>query len=930
MKPIQLTLTGFGSYKEKRVIDFSKLGDEGIYLIHGKTGAGKTFLFDGITYALFGKASGEDRASHTLRSLDCTDDMPTEVTFVFEYRGEVYRVKRNPEYMRAKKGSREGMTKQLASAELRLPDGTLITRPKEVDGRIAELLGVNRSQFTQIAMIAQGAFDKILKADTKVRQGILRTLFDTSRYKVLQDRLQAKARGLEEEYRQVDISMKQQVENMAYGMQEGDDAALAGKLERIRTGVIKAEEAMELAEAVLARDRLAYDASDKGLQQTELELQTVNANILKGETFLRIKQELQTAREEQKKAVQEKKDAEQALEEAEAHRPEIKALEEQIMLLNAELPKYDDLQMQEDAQKSLTVHLKKCVVKKEQLTKRILEEKEKLAALQEEYKTYDDVRERIAQLSAEKKTEEEKDTDCRELARQIASYHKGDEAYRALQEDYRKKSAAAQMAEAAFSSMQKAFLDGQAGLLAQELTDGQPCPVCGAVEHPKKAELKAEAPTKADVEAAKGDYDRKQTEAQLASETAQKKQGVLETMKQQILAQITRITGKPFDGTDMEALAAELAAFQDEVQAALRQLGAALEKEEMRGKRREFVDAAIKKLEEEIRRAEQDSTDHTEAIATGEAKLEMTKKQILQLRKSLRFETKEDAIEARDDRCSRKDQLSDGLDRAKEACVQLEKRMAATGGKIAELEKQVAEGNEIDLEQERSLQESLMQKREKLQRRKEALHARSTINERARSWLQENTARLAELHRSWQMTESLARTFNGTLPGREKITLETYIQTAFFDRIIARANKRFMVMSEGRYELARREVAIDKRLQNGLEVDIKDHYNGSRRPAQTASGGETFMASLSLALGLSDEIQASSGGIQMDSLFVDEGFGTLDDDVLELAVRTLVEVTEGKRLVGIISHKNELKERIDKKILVTKDVAAGSMAEVVV
>ncbi len=158
--------------------------------------------------------------------------------------------------------------------------------------------------------------------------------------------------------------------------------------------------------------------------------------------------------------------------------------------------------------------------------------------------------------------------------------------------------------------------------------------------------------------------------------------------------------------------------------------------------------------------------------------------------------------------------------------------------------------------------------------------------------------------------------------------LETYIQMTYFDRIIVRANTRFMVMSGGQYELKRRAEADNNRRQSGLELDVIDHYNGTRRSVKTLSGGESFLASLSLALGLSDEIQSSAGGIRLDTMFVDEGFGSLDEESLRQALRALSALSEGNRLVGIISHVAELKERIDRQIVVTKDRDGGSRAQI--
>ena len=274
--------------------------------------------------------------------------------------------------------------------------------------------------------------------------------------------------------------------------------------------------------------------------------------------------------------------------------------------------------------------------------------------------------------------------------------------------------------------------------------------------------------------------------------------------------------------------------------------------------------------------------------------------------------------------------LDEAVRQAEEACRESRDRLTEARSAVEQLARLLEAGEEADLPALRAQREELSARRAGLEKAGREVHARRAANETALEKLAERRAELAGLERRWRWVRTLSNTVNGNLPGQEKVALETYVQMTFFDRILRRANTRLMVMTGGQYELERRTAADNNRSQSGLELEVVDHYNGSRRSVRTLSGGESFQASLSLALGLSDEIQSAAGGIRLDTMFVDEGFGSLDGDALEQAVRALTGLTEGRRLVGIISHVAELKERIDRQIVVTKDRLGGSRAEIVV
>ena len=316
-------------------------------------------------------------------------------------------------------------------------------------------------------------------------------------------------------------------------------------------------------------------------------------------------------------------------------------------------------------------------------------------------------------------------------------------------------------------------------------------------------------------------------------------------------------------------------------------------------------------------------------IAGVKAEIQSKSAQLESDRKSLRFESKnkaEDRISTLDTLIS---QLKEDLKNAEQAFTASDKKAADLKAAIKSLEEQLTEKIELDQEAETRKKTECTAKRQEFENRIKLIHSRLTANETALANIQEKAGDLENLEKRYVWMKALSDTANGKITGKEKIMLETYIQMTFFDRIIARANTRFMIMSGGQYELKRRKEAENNRAQTGLDLDVIDHYNGTERSVKTLSGGESFKASLSLALGLSDEIQSSAGGVKLDSMFVDEGFGSLEEESLDQAMKALAGLAEGNRLVGIISHVSELKNRIDKQIIVTKKQTGGSNAVIV-
>ena len=336
----------------------------------------------------------------------------------------------------------------------------------------------------------------------------------------------------------------------------------------------------------------------------------------------------------------------------------------------------------------------------------------------------------------------------------------------------------------------------------------------------------------------------------------------------------------------------------------------------------------LPKAEEDLAALESAAETLRAAAADSRVALEGLRARRQTVAEGLEFESAAAARARLDELRREKDALAAALQAAEKGREDCRSRLTEERGRIDTLEKQLSGAAEEDAPALQAALEELRAARQALRARKETLAGRMGVNRRAVEELRGGAEQLEQAQREWQWMGALSATVNGTLSGRDKIMLETYVQTTYFDRILRRTNVRLMAMTDGQYELKRRIGAENQRSQSGLELDVIDHYNGTERSVKTLSGGESFKASLALALGLSDEIQSWAGGVRLDTMFVDEGFGSLDEESLEQAIRALSALTEGSRLVAIISHVAELKERIDRQIVVTKDPAGGSRVTV--
>lgn len=1310
MKPKKLVISAFGPYADRMELDFERLGGGGLYLITGDTGAGKTTIFDAITFALYGEASGEVRKGEMFRSKYAKPEVRTFVELTFTYQGKDYTVKRNPEYLRPKDRG-QGMTMEKANAELIFPDERQpVTKISEVTKAVTELLGLDQRQFRQIAMIAQGDFQKLLLAGTADRSEIFRKMFHTEIYQELQNRLWEEAKARWKTYDEKKRSISQYLDNVVCpedarwkkefdrlkkenfngqvmrGMEllaqciewdeeqlrmlKEEQRALYGEIEKKNQllGKIKERQTRQAEKEQKENERKLLlpevEEKKKKSEQAEKEagicekleeqireekacLELLRKMKQEQEAMTQLQKELQETAEAKGKLQEEQENAKKELEQQKARKEKLSGTEvelarteqketyaaEQVQQLSAYCEEIGKTADEEAAKKEEENALCEKIKETEQAAGKAAEEAEKLAGqdkvcekLQEEK---ENVRRKIFTLAEAKKQLEKTTDEALQLAGQLKQLQREEEKLQAdrtaTAEQMAKRSSAALQQEKfrqeretlenllkswewackeleekqsayrdgiqkrdnlrkTYQAMESLFLDAQAGILAEKLTEGEPCPVCGAIHHPqpakraehtpdkatldqKKEELREQEETAAGQSEAAGNCSRRvkelreqltacllkkmphereekqgngltetdkessfqeenetqrflpmsdslfcqeavkkaeqlqeeeskqkvrQTEYAELEKTQTRQQENLETLKKAIAgaqADLGRAEGTQKaleEQLNKEIAEAEKEPGVEEVTASAERKGSAEKKgaaedrdyaetddrnflvgqiekvlsfwenrqkqcgeefaaaqakmkrraecialqkeaessqkkdheqlqrvrsclEVLQSDRKRWNEKEEKLLETlEQQRKEIKSADQFENIAEisftekqfleiltdtekqlwvrsmqeqrywkeKQETLEKQKRNLLAQKEELqriqleiqaetqkierrektirekelleakrkaeqkalqeRIQEKETKLAGKEEKEllehikgweTQKEQRKAAQKTAKEELDAVQKNLTEVQAALAAIQTLEAADEEADLQgqqlpSETELQENLEmlsgRKQELDQRYNEQYHAANT-NQNVYQAVQTQQSQMQEVEEEYKWVNALADTATGNVTGKRKIDLETYAQMAYFDRILRKANVRFLTMSQGQYELKRQEDGGNIKSKAGLELNVIDHYNGTERSVRTLSGGESFQASLSLALGLSDEIQSYAGGIQLDSMFVDEGFGSLDAESLNQAVKALEGLAEGNCLVGIISHVPELKDRIERKIVVTKN-----------
>lgn len=921
MRPLNLRISGFGPYADKIEIPMDRLGTQGLYLISGDTGAGKTTIFDAICFALYGEPSGQNRDAGMLRSKYAADDVPTEVELVFTHSGKEYRIRRNPEYMRASKRG-GGPTPQKKAVELHLPDGKVITDDKNVKDAIKDILGVDAAQFSQIALLAQGEFLKLLLAETDNRNAIFRKIYKTEKYLSFEAKLEEEKNKVKKLFEDGNKSLKQYFA----GIESDKGNVLSKEIEEVKAGKKLTGDVIELLTKLIDNDSVLKTSLDKELSEINGKLEEVNAKIGAAKALVTAKESLKDA--EQKLAVEEPKIAglESALEEAREALKTKTEIERLSAIIESEFPKYSkaDKLLKEIA--ALEIDSKKLSDKLSTRNNSLREMKEKLETINKEHSSIKDSGTEIERLnSALKEINAEKEL-LDEFSDKLNDYHTKFDDLNDAQEEYTRKDAAFKELNLIYESMEQAFMDGQAGILAEKLKEGDACPVCGSRSHPNPAKLSGEIP----YENALKDAKKKAEQARKAREVSAKDVEVCRKDIENTQKQLKEESGKLLKEEDLEKAEEMLDAAAEDClkrrEINKKALNAALE----RDKRKNQFEIMIPKLAKEIDTETESIARLIAEIAANASTLEAKTNSYNSLKEEFKYADKKTAEAEKRMLDKQAQEIQTAYDNAVKALNDQKTSVSNLNTKIESNKKTIdaSETAYLNLEEELSKQEMLNKAQSDCNDRRTSIVTRLEINAGIKKKITDKYSSIADIEKKLRWMETLSDTANGKLEKKYKIRFETYIQMTYFDRIIKRANLRLMTMSSGQYELVRLKEGEDKKSKTGLDLGVIDHYNGSERSVKTLSGGESFMASLSLALGLSDEVQSSAGGIKIDTLFVDEGFGSLDAEALNQAYRALAGLTEGNRLVGIISHVDGLKERIDKQIVVTKNRSGGSSARI--
>lgn len=918
MRPLKITMSAFGPYAGEVTLDMQKLGKSGIYLITGDTGAGKTTVFDAISYALYGEASGNYRENTTLRSKYASADTPTFVELEFEYNNEIYKINRNPEYPRPNKRG-EGFTKQGANAELVMPDGSVITKIKEVSAKVEEIIGINKNQFSQIAMIAQGDFRKLLNCETNERSKIFRKIFKTEPY----HNIEIKLSSLFNELKRNREKEKSGIEQYINQLKCNENDTLSLELEMAKSGDVLIEDVIKLAGEIINKDTLEYTKTQKNIESINEEIEKINSNIKLYENQEATKKAYAKASAQLEELKTKRNDCEKAYKSAEAQRERLDDLTRKINLINSKMPKYDELKSLENSINERAQSFEKSnnslKLKQQEITLLEKEIDEKSKAL-EEVKGADLL---VQKLTVEKEEINKKAEALKELKTEI-------DRCKTEQKNLKNAQSFAKSAldeygalENEYNQIYIAFFNEQAGIIADELKDGEPCPVCGSTSHPNLARKSENAPSQADVESAQNLVKKAQEKANKARDTA----SALKSRFDEIAANVKSAAKKLF-GTDdnvFDDYNSNINALKKEYDCTLALLKTANEKLSLYKK----LDKEIPKIQEKQKSLSDEISTLNTQKASDEAFISENTKRVTSIKSELDFESADLAKDKLKEYTNLSNDIKNAIEKSKNAFDDIKSEYDTQKGTKASLENALKEFKEIDLASLNEKSLKLNEYKKGVDETAKSLYSRIESNKLLVDNISEKRDILKGYDDKYVWLKALSETANGDISGKEKITLETFVQMTYFDSIIRKANIRLLTMSDGQYELVRRSDAETLKKNEGLALDVIDHFNGSSRSVSTLSGGESFMASLCLALGLSDEIQSSNGGIKLDTMFVDEGFGSLDGEALDRALSALTSLSQGNRLVGIISHVDALRDRIDNKIVITKDRTIGSNAQII-
>ena len=919
MKPLKLTMSAFGSYAGKNVIDFTGQ-QQGIFLITGDTGAGKTTIFDAITYALYNQTSGGERNGNMMRSQYAQPETETYVELEFLYRGQTYRVRRNPDYKITKtlKNGRIREQKVPHSVELTLPDGTVFPEKKNAtDAKIIEILGLTADQFSQIVMIAQGDFLKLLYTKSDERKMIFSKLFRTDIYWKIQENLRRKSMEMDERIQENDRAFEQE-KSRIIPLPESEELPLDELVERLRERVKDA-----LKEQNLRR------ANVEELNKKITKYEEINKLFVSLEKIRRTGKELEARQAESKERRQQIENARKADKVLVAEQQNLRQQQEVEQSAQAIAKMTETLADHQEMFETLKTQLQEAEAKQK---REAADTQKKMLALEQSFPSYEALQNARSEEQQAKKVWEDLGKTSEE------SFHKKKAGIAALKEQQKQQeqvveqtkknweqtSLSASESAKHYEHMYEAFLKEQAGILAENLSAGCPCPVCGSTVHPDPAKLSDHAVTELEVEQAKKTRAAAEEKRDLAYAAFE-----AEKTKKQKLAQAVEKEEADFVLAQTIAKQQRKEAEQNYVslQKIAEQIREKLVYPSLAEAKKQYaaMQKALEAAEQEIAKKRQKVSELAEAMNTLKGQ-KLAEEENQKTAKKLAAKTEKEyakLLEKSGFVSEETYHLAILPERSRSKLEREEKEYESQclrqQSEQKLLEKQVSGKTYTDTTE---LNEQLKAEKQALKEAEKTYMELHTAYENDRSVLQNCAVYLEKgkkLESEDQVIKSLSKTANGRLSGSAKIDFETYIQRQYFKQIIHEANKRLLTMSNHQFILKLKEEANTGRKTNeGLDLSVYSLVTDSERDVKTLSGGESFLAALAMALGLSDIVERSAGAIHPDMMFIDEGFGSLDAQSRQQAIEVLAELAGDSRMVGIISHVTELKEQIDRKLVVSR------------
>lgn len=919
MKPLKLTMSAFGSYAGKNVIDFTGQ-QQGIFLITGDTGAGKTTIFDAITYALYNQTSGGERNGNMMRSQYAQQETETYVELEFLYRGQTYRVRRNPDYKITKtlKNGKIREQKVPHSVELTLPDGTVFPEKKNAtDAKIIEILGLTADQFSQIVMIAQGDFLKLLYTKSDERKMIFSKLFRTDIYWKIQENLRRKSMEMDERIQENDRAFEQE-KSRIIPLPESEELPLDELVERLRERVKDA-----LKEQNLRR------ANVEELNKKITKYEEINKLFVSLEKIRQTGKELEARQVESKERRQQIENALKADKVLVAEQQNLRQQQAVEQSVQAIAKMEETLTNNQEMFETLKTQLQEVEAEQKREAADI---QKKMLALEQSFPSYEALQNARSEEQQAKKVWEDLEKTSEE------SFHKKEAGIAALKEQQKQQeqvveqtkknweqtSLSASESAKHYEHMYEAFLKEQAGILAENLSAGCPCPVCGSTVHPDPAKLSDHAVTELEVEQAKKTRAAAEEKRDLAYAAFE-----AEKTEKQKLAQAV-------EKEEADFVLAQTIAKQQRKEAEQNYVSLQKTAEQIREKlvypslaeaKKQYaaMQKALEAAEQEIERKRQKVSELAEAMNTLKGQ-KLAEEENQKTAKKLAAKTEKEyakLLEKSGFVSEETYHLAILPERSRSKLEREEKEYESQclrqQSEQKLLEKQVSGKTYTDTTE---LNEQLKAEKQALKEAEKTYMELHTAYENDRSVLQNCAVYLEKgkkLESEDQVIKSLSKTANGRLSGSAKIDFETYIQRQYFKQIIHEANKRLLTMSNHQFILKLKEEANTGRKTNeGLDLSVYSLVTDSERDVKTLSGGESFLAALAMALGLSDIVERSAGAIHPDMMFIDEGFGSLDAQSRQQAIEVLGELAGDSRMVGIISHVTELKEQIDRKLVVSR------------